>query len=102
MGRRKRKRKVILRPRRTLPKIFACPHCGAQLVTVKKTENGYLIICGSCGIRHELEERPGWMPVDYYNAFVDLYLEGKVAPPQQQGTPQVAEGKEEGGDDEAL
>jgi transcription elongation factor Elf1 len=102
MGRRKRKRKVILRPRRTLPKIFTCPHCGAQLVTVKKTENGYLVICGSCGIRHEFEERPGWMPVDYYNAFVDLYLEGKAAPPQRQGAPETAEGEEKRGGDEAL
>jgi transcription elongation factor Elf1 len=101
MGRRRRKRKVILKPKKkTLPKIFTCPHCGAQLVTVKKTENRYLVICGNCGIRHELEERPGWIPVDYYNAFVDLYLEGKIAPPQQAET---SDGKkEEGGDDEAL
>jgi hypothetical protein len=70
MGRRKRKRKVILRPRRMLPKIFTCPHCGAQLVTVKKT--------------------------------VDLYLEGKAAPPQRQGAPQTAEGEEERGGDEAV
>ncbi|MFN3804620.1 MAG: hypothetical protein ACK4SY_06155 [Pyrobaculum sp.] len=81
MGRRKRRRKVILRPRKALPKIFTCPHCGAQLVSVKKTEGGYLVICGGCGIRHEFEERKGWMGVDYYNAFIDLYLAGEVTPP---------------------
>ncbi|MGC8994040.1 MAG: hypothetical protein ACP5J0_01470 [Pyrobaculum sp.] len=103
MGRRRRKRKVLLRPKRTLPKIFTCPHCGAQLVSVKKTEKGYLVICGNCGLRHEFEERAGWMPVDYYNAFVDLYLEGRIAPPQPQASPAggaAGEGAEEG--DESL
>ena len=103
MGRRRRKRKVLLRPKKTLPKIFTCPHCGAQLVSVKKTEKGYLVICGNCGLRHEFEERAGWMPVDYYNAFVDLYLEGRIAPPQQQASPgeeAAREGAEEG--DESL
>ncbi len=79
MGRRKRRKKVILKPRKTIPKIFTCPHCGAQLMTVKKIKKQYTVVCGSCGIRHEFDERPGWEPVDYYNNFVDLYLEGKIA-----------------------
>ncbi|ABL87622.1 conserved hypothetical protein [Pyrobaculum islandicum DSM 4184] len=83
MGRRRKTRKIIPKLKKTLPKIFTCPHCGAQLVTVKKTENGYLVICGNCGLRYEFEERPGWMAVDYYNAFVDLYLEGKITPLQR-------------------
>jgi transcription elongation factor Elf1 len=103
MGRRRRRRKVLLRPKKTLPKIFTCPHCGARLVSVKKTENGYVVVCGSCGLRHKFEERAGWMPVDYYNAFVDLYLEGKIAPSQQQAGPtgEAAVGEAEG-DNESL
>ncbi|RFA96208.1 hypothetical protein [Pyrobaculum aerophilum] len=99
MGKRRRRRKVILKPKRTLPKIFTCPHCGAQLVSVKKTGNGYLVICGNCGLRYEFEERQGWMPVDYYNAFVDLYLEGKIPMFSQQAEPRGDQEKEEGGDE---
>ena len=85
MGKRRKRRKVILKPKKTLPKIFTCPHCGAQLVSVKKSEDGYLVICGNCGLSHIFHERPGWMSVDYYNAFVDLYLEGKITAPSGDG-----------------
>lgn len=85
MGKRRKRRKVLLRPKKTLPKIFTCPHCGAQLVSVKKTEDGVLVICGNCGLSHTFGERVGWMPVDYYNSFVDLYLEGKIGAPSQSG-----------------
>ncbi|ABP51345.1 MAG: hypothetical protein QW677_06035 [Pyrobaculum sp.] len=101
MGKRRKRRKVLLRPKRTLPKIFTCPHCGAQLVSVKKTKNGYLVVCGNCGLSYEFEERQGWMHVDYYNAFVDLYLEGKISPPAQTPESQPEE-SESGMDDESL
>lgn len=92
MGGRRRRRKIIQRPRRTIPKIFVCPNCGAQSVNVKKMGDKYVVICGNCGLREEFEERPRWAPVDYYNAFVDHFLEGKIAPP---ATPQPS--NEEGG-----
>jgi len=78
VGKRRKRRKLVLKPKKRLPKIFTCPHCGAQLVSVKRVGRNYAVVCGGCGLRHEFEPRPGWMPVDYYNALVDLYLEGRV------------------------
>ncbi|MFB6490286.1 MAG: hypothetical protein TU35_003400 [Thermoproteus sp. AZ2] len=104
MGGRRRRRKIIQRPRRTIPKIFVCPNCGAQSVNVKKMGDKYVVICGSCGLREEFEERPRWAPVDYYNAFVDHFLEGKITPPAapQPSNEEGAEGEgaEEGGEGE--
>lgn len=94
MGGRRRRRKIIQRPKRTPPKIFVCPNCGAQTVNVKKIGEGkYVVVCGTCGLREEFDERPRWSSVDYYNAFVDHFLEGKIKPPEQTAG-------EEGGEDE--
>jgi len=100
VGRRRRKiRRVVVR-RRTIPKIFNCPNCGARAVNVKKVkdeESGtakYVVVCGACGLKAIYDEKPGWAPVDYYNAFVDDFTEGRIAPPAEK--PQQAEAVETG------
>ncbi|MFP3198858.1 MAG: hypothetical protein RXR06_03160 [Thermoproteus sp.] len=82
MGGRRRRRKIIVRPKRTIPKIFVCPNCGAQTVNVKRMGDRYVVICGTCGLSEEFDEHPRWSAVDYYNAFVDHFLEGRIKPPE--------------------
>ncbi|MEL9990894.1 MAG: hypothetical protein QXP98_10180 [Thermoproteus sp.] len=96
MGGRRRKRKIIVRPKKTIPKIFVCPNCGAQTVNVKKIDDKYVVICGNCGLKEEFEEHPRWSSVDYYNLFVDHFLEGKIKPPE--GGTAAEEGSEGGGE----
>ncbi|MGC9169901.1 MAG: hypothetical protein ACP5HD_04055 [Thermoproteus sp.] len=101
MGGRRRRRKIIVRPKRTIPKIFVCPNCGAQTVNVKRIGDRYVVICGTCGLREEFEEHPRWTAVDYYNAFVDHFLEGKIKPPEAEqgsGAEATAEGEAEPGE----
>ncbi|MGC8543227.1 MAG: hypothetical protein ACP5NQ_04750 [Vulcanisaeta sp.] len=86
MGRRRKSRKkVLLKPKKTLPKIFTCPHCGAPLVNVKidKREGKVLVNCGNCGLEAEFNYIPGLLPVDYFNKFVDLYYQGSIKPKKE-------------------
>ncbi len=79
MGRRKKK-KIIKKVKRKIPKIFLCPNCGKQTVFVEinKKENKASVRCASCGISAELQLRLSEEPVDSYNAFVDAYFSGKL------------------------
>ena len=89
MGRKKRRIKRVVVRRRTIPKIFNCPNCGARAVNVKKIKDEdsgttkYVVICGACGLKAMYDEKPGWAPVDYYNAFVDDFTEGRISPPSE-------------------
>jgi len=86
MGRRRKsRRKVPLKPKKTLPKVFTCPYCGAPLVNVKlnRRENRVLVSCGSCGLEGEFNHIPGLLPVDYFNKFVDLYYQGIAKPKRE-------------------
>ncbi|WP_069807689.1 hypothetical protein [Vulcanisaeta thermophila] len=86
MGRRRKSRKkLMLKPKKTLPKVFTCPHCGAQLVNVKlnKKEGKVLVNCGNCGLQAEFDYAPGLLPVDYFNKFVDLYYQGIIKPTRE-------------------
>jgi len=86
MGRRRKSRKkLLLKPKKTLPKVFTCPHCGAPLVNVKidKKEGKVLVNCGNCGLEAEFNYIPGLLPVDYFNKFVDLYYQGSIKPKKE-------------------
>ena len=86
MGRRRKSRKkLMLKPKKTLPKIFTCPHCGAPLVNVKidRKEGKVLVNCGNCGLEAEFNYIPGLLPVDYFNKFVDLYYQGQIKPKKE-------------------
>jgi len=75
MGRRRRRKKVVRRVIRRLPKIFECPSCGAQAIRIeiKKEEGIATIKCGSCGLTDTLRITPLSEPVDVYGEFIDKY-----------------------------
>ena len=75
MGRRKSRRKIRLRPKKTLPKIFQCPRCGAVSVrvSVSKAEEEVVVKCTMCGLSSQLEYKDFYHPVDYYARFLDEY-----------------------------
>ena len=85
MGRRKR-RKLIRPVRKTLPKIFTCPNCGAVSVRVIEKEHTisdnkiyeYKVICGNC--KKELLEKHEKKieTIDIYNKFVDRVMKGEI------------------------
>ncbi len=93
MGRRKRRRKPRLRPKRRLPKIFQCPRCGETSVSViiDRRKGVAKVICSSCKLSAEFDYNPYLAEVDYYSRFLDAYEEGKIG---------VEEVREEGGVDE--
>lgn len=79
MGRRKR-RKVVKKVIRKIPKIFICPHCGKQsvFVNLSKIKEIALVKCTECNLSAEVTLRLGKEPVDAYNEFIDLYYKGEI------------------------
>ena len=84
--RRKKYRKIPLRPRPTMPTVYECPHCGARMlsVTIEKKERNEqglvkaVIRCGSCGLQAVMWVPEIFQPVDVYSKFLDAFLEGKI------------------------
>jgi transcription elongation factor Elf1 len=79
MGRRRR-RKVVKRIVRVLPKVFPCIVCGRRSVSVNidKSRGVATVICSSCGVRGEVEVKPYMTIVDAYGAWTDLVYSGKL------------------------
>jgi transcription elongation factor Elf1 len=93
MGRRRKsRRKIPLKPKKTLPRVFACPYCGSQLVNVRlnRRENKVLVSCGTCELEGEFNYIHGLLPVDYFNKFVDLYYQGIAKPKKEITAPPQA------------
>ncbi|MCS7095107.1 MAG: transcription elongation factor 1 family protein [Thaumarchaeota archaeon] len=76
MGR--RRRKIIRRAPRPFPKVFYCPLCNQQAVTVV-TVSGYVaeVSCGNCGVSHQVPWYRSSMPVDAYSTWYDIIM-GRV------------------------
>ncbi|MGQ9478821.1 MAG: hypothetical protein ACUVQ0_02205 [Thermoproteota archaeon] len=76
--RRRREAKVI---RKVIPRIFTCPKCGIQAVSVIDKKNFWKIkvICGNCGLSAELDYVKNMENVDYFNRFVDMYHAGELS-----------------------
>lgn len=74
MGGRKRK-KVVKRIKKTIPKIFACPNCGEKTLSVfiNRDEGKATIKCGRCNIMDEISLAGVEEAVDAYGKFVDRY-----------------------------
>jgi transcription elongation factor Elf1 len=97
MGGRKRK-KVVKRMRKTIPKIFTCPNCGEKTlsISINREEGKATIRCGRCNIMEDgilvshIEE-----PVDAYGKFVDKYygLGKPVKPNEESGKTSKLENK---------
>ena len=83
MGRRKKRKRIIPRLKRTIPKVFQCPYCGKQSLTIsiEKVEEKEAIakaMCGSCGFYTELAIHPFFQPVDVYGRILDLMEQGTL------------------------
>lgn len=78
MGGRRRKT-VVVRVRRTIPKIFQCPNCGIRAVKVSIEGTEATVMCGSCGLKWHTTKKMIEEPVDVYNRFVDAFHAGELA-----------------------
>ncbi|MEM0445092.1 MAG: hypothetical protein QXO86_01645 [Nitrososphaerota archaeon] len=77
MGR--KRRKIIRKPVRSPPKVFPCPLCGAQAVTVTHTQRfRAVVVCGKCGVSHEVPWLKSYLPVDAYSTWYDIVM-GRVS-----------------------
>ncbi|WP_291766998.1 hypothetical protein [Caldivirga sp. UBA161] len=85
MGKRRKTRKLLVRPKKRLPTVFQCPYCGSVAVNVSvvKKENKVKVTCGVCGLEAVFDRVNGLLPVDYYNKFVDKYFAGELKPTRQ-------------------
>jgi transcription elongation factor Elf1 len=71
MGR--KRRKIIRRPPRRIPKVFYCPICNQQSVTVVNvTAYSAEVSCGSCGTTHTVPWYRSSLPVDAYSTWYDI------------------------------
>jgi transcription elongation factor Elf1 len=74
MGGRKRK-KVVKRMRKTIPKIFACPSCGEKTLSIHidRDEAIATVKCGRCSIEDKVSVSRVEEAVDAYGKFIDRY-----------------------------
>ncbi|MEM2929528.1 MAG: hypothetical protein QW797_01485 [Thermoproteota archaeon] len=79
MARRRRREARVVR--RVIPKIFPCPKCGIQAVSIieNKDSGNVRVVCGNCGLATNLEYVKNMENVDYFNRFADKYHSGQVS-----------------------
>jgi len=77
MGR--RRRKIIKKVVKPFPKVFVCPICNEQAVTVYHEEGAdhAKVICANCKVSAEVKWLPSYMPVDAYAEFYDIVTGAK-------------------------
>lgn len=86
MGRRRKKRKKIVKRIIRIPTVFECPRCAAHTLSVvikrKGGDRAYATItCGSCGLLddEDFADIPAiYQTVDVYAKFIDLYNSGRA------------------------
>lgn len=78
MGRRRRKliKKKVVKPP---PKIFMCPKCNVEAVTVNRIEDEeYVEVrCTNCGVNAKVRWYPAYSFVDAYAEFYDIVTGAK-------------------------
>ncbi len=77
MGR--RRRKIIKKVVKPFPKVFVCPICNEQAVTVYHEEGAEYakVVCANCKVSAEVRWLPSYMPVDAYAEFYDIVTGAK-------------------------
>ena len=84
MGRRRKRRKKIVKKRTLPPRYFQCPRCGSMTLTVDFKKTGKprtklaIVRCGNCGLYCELEVPDILDRVDVYNKIVDMVYEDRL------------------------
>lgn len=86
MGRRRKKRRKVIKKIVKIPSVFECPRCASRTLSItikrKSEERAYAVIsCGTCGLldNEDFEDIPTiYQEVDVYSKFLDLYLDGKA------------------------
>jgi transcription elongation factor Elf1 len=78
MGRRKRK-KVVYKPVRRLPRVFSCPNCGHKTIKtrIEKDKSKAMVICGFCELEQQVEASQITEPVDAFGDFIDIYFKSQ-------------------------
>ena len=84
MGRRRKRRKRIVKKRTLPPRYFQCPRCGSMTLTVDFKKSGEprtklaIVRCGTCGLYCELKVPDVFDRVDVYNKIVDMVYEDRL------------------------
>ncbi|MFZ8783179.1 MAG: hypothetical protein ACO2OR_04265 [Desulfurococcaceae archaeon] len=85
MGRRRKRRKVILKRVVRIPKVFQCPNCSATALSITIRKKGSraqaIISCGNCGLvdDEDFADIPAvYQTVDVYAKFIDLFERGEA------------------------
>lgn len=78
MGRKRRKiiKKKVVKPP---PKVFLCPICNEEAVTVRREEDGEYaqVVCARCGANARVKWHPAYTSVDAYAEFYDIVTGAK-------------------------
>jgi len=73
LGGRRRKRKIVLKTKRTPPKVFRCPVCeGFPLRLDVDKEGNVTAKCAYCGLTKNFTVAAGSEPIDAYYALLSL------------------------------
>lgn len=77
VGGRKRK-KVVRRIKKSIPKIFSCPNCGEKTLAIEIDREGGVatVKCGRCNINDSVTISMVEQAVDAYGKFIDKYYGG--------------------------
>lgn len=85
MGRRRKRRKTIIKRAVKIPVVFECPHCASKSLTISIKKSGgrasAIVMCSSCGLvdDEDFAEIPTiYETVDVYAKFIDLYNSGQA------------------------
>ncbi|MEM0001443.1 MAG: hypothetical protein QXJ69_00675 [Desulfurococcaceae archaeon] len=86
MGRRRKRRKTIVKKIVKIPTVFECPRCASRTlsITLKKKDEysaHAIIACGTCGLLddEDFTDIPAiYQAVDVYAKFIDLYNSGRA------------------------
>jgi transcription elongation factor Elf1 len=86
LGRRKKRKKVVPKVVKRLPKIFLCPNCGRQSLSIAMTPiegsdySEAVARCGECGLCIKVIVPKLYQPVDAYGKVIDIFesFEGDI------------------------